>query len=89
MIRTPFYCKIKEKGEVQMKVEKVKTREKIAYGIGDLGNNIAYGAVGFYFVFFLTDVAGLSPIWAGNIFMIVRLWNAFSDLIMGVTWLVQ
>lgn len=67
-----------------MKVEKVKTREKIAYGIGDLGNNIAYGAVGFYFVFFLTDVAGLSPIWAGNIFMIVRLWNAFSDLIMGV-----
>ena len=67
-----------------MDICRVKKREKVAYGMGDLGNNIAYGAVGFYFVFFLTDVAGLSPLWAGNIFMIIRLWNAFSDLIMGI-----
>lgn len=58
--------------------------EKISYGLGDMGNNIAYGAVGFYFVFFLTDVAGISPIWAGNIFMIVRMWNALTDLFMGI-----
>lgn len=58
--------------------------EKISYGLGDLGNNVAYGAVGFYFVFFLTDVAGISPVWAGYIFMIVRIWNALCDLIMGV-----
>lgn len=61
----------------------LKAREKVAYGLGDLGNNIAYGAVGFYFVFFLTDVAGISPLWAGYIFMVTRIWNAFSDLIMG------
>ncbi|MDF2988821.1 MAG: major facilitator superfamily transporter [Eubacterium sp.] len=59
-------------------------REKISYGLGDMGNNIAYGAVGFYFVFFLTDVAGISPVWAGYIFMIVRMWNAVCDLFMGV-----
>lgn len=58
-------------------------KEKISYGLGDMGNNVAYGAVGFYFVFFLTDVAGISPIWAGYIFMIVRIWNAVCDLIMG------
>lgn len=62
----------------------VKTREKVFYGLGDMGNNIAYGAVGFYFVFFLTDVAGISPLWAGYIFMVVRIWNAICDLIMGV-----
>ncbi|NTV79546.1 MAG: MFS transporter, partial [Clostridiales bacterium] len=62
---------------------KVKKREKIAYGLGDLGNNVAYGAMGFYLVFFLTDVAGMSPIWAGYLFMIIRIWNALSDLIMG------
>lgn len=62
----------------------LKKREKIAYGLGDMGNNIAYGAVGFYFVFFLTDVAGISPLWAGYVFMIVRIWNAICDLIMGV-----
>ena len=38
-----------------MDICRVKKREKVAYGMGDLGNNIAYGAVGFYFVFFLTD----------------------------------
>lgn len=62
----------------------VKTREKVFYGLGDMGNNIAYGAVGFYFVFFLTDVAGLSPVWAGYIFMVIRMWNSVCDLIMGV-----
>lgn len=64
-------------------MEQLKKREKIAYGLGDLGNNVAYGAMGFYFVFFLTDVAGLSPVWAGYIFMIVRMWNAIFDLIIG------
>lgn len=65
-------------------MEKLKKREKIAYGLGDLGNNVAYGAMGFYLVFFLTDVAGLSPVWAGYIFMVVRMWNAVFDLIIGV-----
>lgn len=62
----------------------LKTREKVFYGVGDMGNNIAYGAVGFYFVFFLTDVAGMSPAWVGYIFMISRMWNAVCDLFMGV-----
>ncbi len=66
-----------------MQTERLKVREKIAYGVGDLGNNVAYGALGFYFVFFLTDVAGLSPFWAGNIFMIVRMWNAVLDMVVG------
>ncbi len=65
-------------------MEKVRTREKISYGLGDLGNNVAYGALGFYLVFFLTDVAGISPVWAGYVFLIIRAWNAVSDLIMGV-----
>lgn len=65
------------------KVTALSIREKISYGLGDMGNNIAYGAVGFYFVFFLTDVSGISPLWAGYIFMVTRIWNAFSDLIMG------
>ena len=71
------------KGGIVMQTERLKVREKIAYGVGDLGNNVAYGALGFYFVFFLTDVAGLSPFWAGNIFMIVRMWNAVLDMVVG------
>ncbi len=63
---------------------KLSKSEKFFYGIGDMGNNVAYGAVGFYFVFFLTDVAGISPVWAGYIFMISRMWNAVCDFIMGI-----
>ena len=66
------------------KNSEIKTKEKVFYGLGDLGNNIAYGAIGFYFVFFLTDVAGMTPAWAGYIFMIARMWNAVCDLMMGV-----
>ena len=61
----------------------VPVREKISYGMGDLGNNIAYGSIGFYFVFFLTDVAGMSPALAGYIFMVARMWNALCDLFAG------
>lgn len=66
-----------------MKKERLSVREKVSYGVGDLGNNVAYGALGFYFVFFLTDVAGLSPLWAGNIFLVTRMWNAVMDMVVG------
>lgn len=64
--------------------KKLLTKEKVSYGLGDLGINIAYGAVGFYFVFFLTDVAGLPPAWAGYLFAIARIWDAVTDPLMGV-----
>ena len=62
----------------------MKNREKLAYGIGDLSLNTAYTAVGFYFIFFLVNVAGLPSEWAGIIFLIARLWDAVTDYAMGV-----
>ena len=61
----------------------VSLKEKIAYGMGDFALMIGYGAIGFYFVFFLTDVAGLPAAWAGYIFLIARVWDAFIDYAMG------
>ena len=51
--------------------------------MGDFALMIGYGAIGFYFVFFLTDVAGLPAAWAGYIFLIARVWDAFIDYAMG------
>lgn len=62
----------------------VPLREKFAYGLGDFGLMIGYGAIGFYFVFFLTDVAGLPAVWAGYIFLIARVWDAVTDYAMGM-----
>ena len=62
----------------------MKNREKLAYGLGDLSLNVAYTTVGFYFIFFLVNVAGLPAEWAGIIFLIARLWDAVTDYAMGV-----
>ncbi|MCX8122894.1 MAG: glycoside-pentoside-hexuronide (GPH):cation symporter [Spirochaetes bacterium] len=62
----------------------VPTIEKIAYGLGDLAINIAYTTIGFYFLFFLVNVAGLPPQWAGIIFFLARAWDAITDPLMGM-----
>ncbi len=62
----------------------VPTREKIAYGMGDLAVNIAYGALNFYYLFFLTNVAGISAVWAGTIIMAAVAWDAITDYWMGL-----
>lgn len=62
----------------------LSTREKFAYGMGDFALMIGYGAIGFYLVFFLTDVAGLPAEWAGYIFLIARIWDAVTDYAMGL-----
>ncbi len=62
----------------------VTVREKVSYGMGNFGVNIAYAAINLYFVFFLTDVAGLPVAWAGYIFLIARVWDAVTDYFMGI-----
>ncbi|HUX11917.1 MAG TPA: glycoside-pentoside-hexuronide (GPH):cation symporter [Spirochaetia bacterium] len=62
----------------------VPVREKLSYGLGDFANNVAYGGIGFYFIFFLTDVAGVPAGIAGTILLIARLWDAITDYFMGV-----
>ncbi|HSR43900.1 MAG TPA: MFS transporter [Acidimicrobiia bacterium] len=59
-------------------------RTKIGYAIGDLGLSIAYFAVGFFFLFYLTDVVGLSAAAAGTVVLIGKLWDGVNDPIIGV-----
>ena len=56
---------------------------KIAYGYGDLGLSISWTIVGFYFMYYLTDVALINPAWVGAAILLGRLWDAFSDPIFG------
>lgn len=66
-----------------------KTRKKIsnstcfAYGIGGLGEGIGYNFFYGFFLFFLTNTAGVSPAWAGTISMIAVCWDAISDPLIG------
>jgi glycoside/pentoside/hexuronide:cation symporter, GPH family len=62
----------------------VPVREKVAFGLGDMANNLSYTALQFYLVFFLVTVAGLPAAWAGVIYFVARASNAIADFTVGV-----
>ena len=59
------------------------TRTKICYAIGDIANGLAVSSTGFWFLIYLTDVAGVPAALAGLAMMIGRIWDAVTDPIMG------
>jgi GPH family glycoside/pentoside/hexuronide:cation symporter len=63
---------------------RVSTRTGVGYAIGDLGISIAYFAFGFFFLFYLTDIVGLSAALAGTVILIGRLWDGVNDPLIGI-----
>lgn len=61
----------------------VKLKNLIAYGTGDMYGNGSFVVISLLFMFFLTDVVGISPSMAGAIVLIGKFWDAFSDPLMG------
>jgi glucuronide carrier protein len=55
----------------------------LGYAAGDAGCNIAFQMTGLFLLVFYTDVVGISPAVAGNIFLFVKIWDAFADLFAG------
>ncbi len=58
-------------------------KTKLAFGVGDLGAAIVAAVQGFFLNAFLLDVAGLRPVAAGTIFLIVKIWDSVNDPIIG------
>ena len=58
-------------------------RRKIAYGAGDSGFSLTSTALALLYLFFLVNVVGLDPGWAGLALGIGRIWDALNDLIVG------
>src|SRR5271165_6876208 len=69
--------------------ERLPVREKLAFGLGDFGNNLFWQFFMYFLLFFYTDVYKIAPgksaaEVAGVMFLIVRIWDAFFDVIIGV-----
>ena len=62
----------------------LSNREKLSYGVGALGKDLACSIVMLYIMFYLTDIMGISPLFVGNIMFIARFWDAINDTLMGV-----
>ncbi len=63
--------------------QKVGVLTKIGYGVGQMGDSIGYNVFYSFFLFFLTDIIGLSPSIAGIVSLLAVLWDAVTDPILG------
>jgi len=59
-------------------------KEKIGYGLGDTASHFVWDMVGFWLMFFYTDVYGISAIAAGTIMLIARFWDMAIDPVIGI-----
>ena len=63
---------------------KLSIKEKIGYSLGDTASHFVWDMVGFWLLFFYTDVYGISAAAAGTIMLIARFWDMAIDPIIGV-----
>lgn len=59
-------------------------KEKLGYGLGDTASHFVWDMVGFWLMFFYTDVYGISAIAAGTIMLIARFWDMAIDPVVGI-----
>ena len=63
---------------------KLSFKEKLGYGLGDTASHFVWDMVGFWLMFFYTDVYGISAAAAGTIMLIARFWDMAIDPMIGV-----
>lgn len=62
---------------------KVRFKEKVAFGVGDLAVNFVWSSICIFIVYFYTDVVGISAAVVGTLMLVSRVWDGVSDVIMG------
>jgi len=62
---------------------KLRLPQYLGYAAGDGANNLTFAMVSAFLLIYYTDVAKISAATAGTIFLVVRIWGGFSDLLAG------
>lgn len=64
-------------------MQKLSVKEKFGYGLGDVGSSVVFQLVANFIMYFYTDVLGIAAAAAGTLLLVVRLFDAVTDPIMG------
>jgi glycoside/pentoside/hexuronide:cation symporter, GPH family len=64
--------------------ESLSFKEKLGYGLGDTASHFVWDMVGFWLLFFYTDVYKIPAAAAGTIMLIARFWDMGIDPIIGI-----
>ena len=62
---------------------KLTVKQKLGFGIFDLGGNMLFTLMSFWALKYLTDTVGIAAVWAGSAVMIGKAWDAVTDPMMG------
>ncbi|MBP0016061.1 MAG: MFS transporter [Cyanobacteria bacterium SBLK] len=63
--------------------EKLSFKTKFFHGFTEFGLAIPGNITSVFFLFFLTNIAGLNPVLAGSVLLIGRVWDAINDPLIG------
>jgi len=69
---------------LQTGTEKLPVKEKIGYALGDTAANLIFQTMVMFQLVFYTDTFGISALSAGTILIVVRVFDAIFDPIMGI-----
>jgi GPH family glycoside/pentoside/hexuronide:cation symporter len=62
---------------------RLTVKQKLGFGIFDLGGNMLFTLMSFWALKYLTDTVGISAAWAGGAVMAGKAWDAVTDPVMG------
>lgn len=62
----------------------LSAKEKYSFGFGAFGKDLCYAIVSNFLMIYFTDLVGLAPAFVGGLFLVVRLWDAINDPMMGM-----
>ena len=62
---------------------KLKFRNKLAYGVGDFGSNFCWTFISTFALIYFTDTVGLSAATIGMLIMVSKFMDGFTDVMMG------
>ncbi|MBP2079073.1 MFS transporter [Oceanobacillus polygoni] len=65
------------------KQRKFGIRDQVGYALGDIGGSFVNLYIGAFFLVFATYVLGVSPYFMGTLFLVSRVFDAFTDVVMG------
>ena len=62
----------------------VTTKNYIGYALGDLGGCMTFAIMGSFLSPYYTEVAGMTPSQVALMFLLIKVWDAINDPLMGV-----
>ena len=64
--------------------EKLSVKEKVGYALGDTAANLIFQTMVMFQLAFYTDTFGITAAAAGTLLVVVRVWDAVFDPVMGI-----